>query len=91
MKKKRLDALPPGSKAQMTSRSSMITEAFVNWLTHFSRYKAAGSCLLASVGATSHLDHSTVETADRHDYTVMPSKSDCPCTAAYGQICLWST
>jgi len=30
MKEKRLDALPPGAIAQMTSRGSMITEAFVN-------------------------------------------------------------
>jgi len=75
----------------MTSRGSMITEAFVNWITHFSRYKAAGSCLLVFDGATSHLDHSIVETADRHDYTVLPSKSGYTCTAAYGQICLWTT
>jgi hypothetical protein len=37
-----LDALPPGSIAQMTSSGSMTTEAFVNWLTRFSRYKGAG-------------------------------------------------
>jgi len=42
---KRLDALPPGSIAQMTSRGSVIIEAFVNYLTHFSRYKVSGSCL----------------------------------------------
>jgi len=91
MKGKRLDALPSEPTAQMTSRGSMITKAFINWLTHFSRYKAAGSCLLAFDGAILHLDRSTVETADRHDYTLMPSKSDYPCTAAYGQICLWTT
>jgi hypothetical protein len=38
-----LDAFSSGSIAQMTSRGSMITEAFVNWLTHFSCYKVAGS------------------------------------------------
>ena len=37
-----LDALPPWSIAQMTSCGSMTTEAFVNLLTHFSRYKCAG-------------------------------------------------
>jgi hypothetical protein len=78
MKVKRLDALPPGSIAQMTSRGSMITEAFVNWLTPFSRYKVAGLCLLVFDGATLHLDHSIVEAADSHDYTFMSSKSDYP-------------
>lgn len=39
------DALPPGSLAQMTSSGSMTTEAFVNWLTRFSRYKGAGPAL----------------------------------------------
>jgi len=78
MKVKRLDALPPGSIAQMTSRGSMITEAFVKWLTPFSLYKVADSCLLVFDGATSHLDHSIVEAADRHGYTFMPSKSDYP-------------
>jgi hypothetical protein len=37
-----LDALPPGSKAQMTSSGSMTTEVFVSWLTRFSRYKVGG-------------------------------------------------
>jgi hypothetical protein len=68
MKVKRIYALPPESIAQMTSRGS-ITEAFVNWLTPFSRYKVAGSCLLVFDGATSDLDHSIVEAADRHGYT----------------------
>lgn len=65
------DALPPGSIAQMTSRGIMIIEAFLNWLTHFSRYKVAVSCLLVLDSATSHLDHSTVESADRHDITLL--------------------
>jgi hypothetical protein len=38
MKREWLDALSPGSIAQMTSRGSMITEAFVHWLAHFSHY-----------------------------------------------------
>jgi hypothetical protein len=37
-----LDALPPGSIAHMTSSGSMTTEAVVEWLTHFSRYKGEG-------------------------------------------------
>ena len=37
-----LEALLPGCIAQMTSNGSMTTEAFVHWLTLFSRYKGAG-------------------------------------------------
>ena len=44
-----LDALHPGSTVQTTSRGS-ITEAFVNWLTHFSHYKFAGSCYWCLTG-----------------------------------------
>ena len=55
----------------MTSRGSMTTETFVNWLTYVSPYKFAGSCLLVFDGATSHLDHSTVKAADRHDITLL--------------------
>ena len=36
-----LDALPPGSIAQMTISGSTTTEAFVNWLTRFGPYKGA--------------------------------------------------
>ena len=54
----------------MTSCGSMTTEAFVNWLPHFNRYKVSGSCLLVFDGMTSHLDHSTVEAADYHDITL---------------------
>jgi hypothetical protein len=71
MKGEWLDALPPGSIAQMASHGSMTTEAFVNWLTHFSRYKVAVSCLLVSDGMTSHLDHSKVEAADCLDITLL--------------------
>jgi hypothetical protein len=53
----------------MTSHGS-ITEAFVKWLTHFSHYKVAGSCLLVFDRAISHLDHSTVEAAHCHDITL---------------------
>jgi len=49
----------------MTSRGSKIIEAFVNWLTHFGRYKVAVSCLLVLDGAILHLVHSTVERRDR--------------------------
>ena len=66
MKGEWIDALPPGSIAQMTSRGSMTTEAFVNWLTHFSHYKVAGSCLLVFDGMTSHLHHSIVEAEHCH-------------------------
>jgi hypothetical protein len=61
----------------MTSRGSMTTAAFVNWLTHFSHYKAAGSCVLAFDGVTSYLDHSKVEAADCHDITLLcfPSRT----------------
>lgn len=45
----------------MTGRGSMMTEAFVYWLQHFSCYKIAGTCLWVFDGATSHLDHITVE------------------------------
>jgi len=55
---------------QMTNHDS-ITEAFVNWLTHFSHYNVAGSCLLVFDGVISHLDHGIVEAADRHDITLL--------------------
>ena len=71
MKGEWLHALPPGSITQMTSHGSMTTQAFVNWFTHFSHYKVAGSYLLAFDEVTSHLDHSTVEAADRHDITLL--------------------
>ena len=70
MKGEWLHALHPGSTAQMTSGGS-ITEAFVNWLTHFSHYKVAGTCLLLFDGAISHLDHSIVDAADHHDITLL--------------------
>lgn len=70
MKGEWLDALHPGSTAEITSRGS-IKEAFVNWLIHFSHYKFAGSCLLVFDGAMSHLDHSTAEAADCHDITLL--------------------
>ena len=72
-----LEALPPGSIAQMTSCGSMTTEASVNWLTHFSHYKVAGSCLLVFDKVTSHLDQCTVEAADHCDITLLrlPSKT----------------
>jgi len=66
-----LDALPPGSVTQMISHGSMTTEAFVNWFMHFSHYKVAGSYLLVFDEVTSHLEHSTVEAADRHDITLL--------------------
>lgn len=71
MKGEWLDALPPGSITQMTSHGSMTTEAFVNWFMHFSHYKVTGSYLLVFDEVTSHLDHSTVEAADRHDITLL--------------------
>ena len=71
MKGEWLDALPPGSITQITCRSNMTTEAFVNWLTYFIRYKAASSCLLMFDGVTSHLDHSIVEAADCHLITLL--------------------
>jgi hypothetical protein len=46
MKGEWLDALTPGSIAQLTTRGSMTAEAFVNWLTHFIHYKVAHPCLL---------------------------------------------
>lgn len=54
----------------MTSYGSMTTEAFVNWLLHFSHYKYAGPCLLVFDGVTSHQRHTIVEAADRHDVTL---------------------
>jgi len=55
---------------KMTSCGSMTTEAFVNWLTHFSHYKVAGSRLLVFDRVTLHLDHSIVEAAD-HNITLL--------------------
>jgi len=55
MKGKRLDALPTGAIAQMTSRGSVITEAFFNWLMHFSRYKVAGSFSLQFINQRMHI------------------------------------
>ena len=71
MKGEWVDALPPGSIAQMTSHGSTTTEAFVNWLTHFSHYKVAGSCLLVFDRVTPHLDHSLGEAAGCHDTTLL--------------------
>jgi hypothetical protein len=66
-----LEVLHPGSVAQMTSHGSMTTQAFLNWLAHFSYYKVAGPCLLVFDQGTSLTDCSVVETADRHDITLL--------------------
>ena len=66
-----LDELPSGSIAQITSRVNMKTEVLFDWLTHFSCYKVAGSCLLVFDGVTSHLDHSITKAADRHYITLL--------------------
>ena len=71
MKGEWLDTLPPGSLTQMTSHGSMMTEAFVNWVIHFSHYKVAGPCLLVFDGATSHLDHNILEATDCHDIILL--------------------
>ena len=76
MKGEWLDALPPGSIAQMTIRGSMATEAFVNWQTHFSHYKVAGSCLIVFDRAMSHLDHSIMEATDSPNITLLRLPSE---------------
>jgi len=55
----------------MTSRGSVTTEAFVKWLTHFSRYKVTDSCLLVFEWATSHVDRSILGAAERPDIIIV--------------------
>lgn len=71
------DHLPPGSKIMMTGKGSMTSEAFISWLTHFSKYKNPGPTLLIFDGAKSHLDISIVEAADNLGITLfcLPSNT----------------
>jgi len=74
MKGEWLDALTPGSIAQLTTHGSMTAEALhISYIIklHIPAYWCFDQ-------ATSHLDHSKVEAAVRHDITLMPSNSDYP-------------
>ncbi|CAG4937489.1 unnamed protein product [Parnassius apollo] len=67
MKGEWLDSLPTGAVAQMTPKGSMTTDAFVNWIHHFSKFKLPGNVLLIFDGAKCHLDYSIVETAEKYE------------------------
>lgn len=59
------DELPLGSLVRMAPKGSMTTELFIEFLRHLSRYKGSGPTLLVFDGASSHLDYSIVDEADR--------------------------
>lgn len=59
--------LPPGSVIEMTAKGSMTTQTFVKWIDHFSKFKPAGKVLLIFDGASSHLDYTIVEAAEKND------------------------
>lgn len=69
--------LPSESKILMTKRGSMTTDAFIQWLDHFARFKSPGPVLSIFDGASSHLDIRIVEAADKHNVTLfcLPSNS----------------
>lgn len=60
------DGLPRGSLVRMSPKGSMTTALFIDFLRHLSRYKGTdGHILLVFDGASSHLDYSIVDEADR--------------------------
>lgn len=59
--------LPPGSAIEMTAKGSMTTQTFVKWIEHFSKFKPIGKVLLIFDGASSHLDYTIVEAAEKND------------------------
>lgn len=61
------DNLPAGSSVKMSPKGSMTTELFVDFIKHLAKYKTQGKILLIFDGASSHLDYTIVEEADRHD------------------------
>lgn len=69
--------LPEESKILMTKKGSMTTDAFIQWLDHFAKFKSPGPVLLIFDGASSHLDIRIVETAEQHEITLfcLPSNT----------------
>lgn len=71
------DNLPAGSFVKMSAKGSMTTELFVEFIKHLAKYKTQGKILLIFDGASSHLDYTIVEEADRHDIVLycLPSNT----------------
>lgn len=71
------DNLPQGSILMMTAKGSMTTEAFVEYIKHFAKFKPEGKVLLIFDGASSHLDCAIVEEADKHNIVLycLPSNT----------------
>lgn len=69
--------LPPGSVIEMTTKGSMTTQTFVKWIDHFSNFKPPGKVLLIFDGASSHLDYTIVEAAEKSDIVLfcLPSNT----------------
>ena len=61
------DNLPPDTLVQMSEKGSMTTELFIEWLDHFSKFKAAGTVLLIFDAATSHISPRIVDVASSND------------------------
>ena len=66
MKQEWMDNLPTGSIAAMTSRGSMTSEVFVDWLNHLASYKSQGNCLLIFDGPKCHLNYRILQRAEKH-------------------------
>ena len=69
--------LPPGTKVFMTKKGSMTTECFIKWLEHFNEFRKRGSTLLIFDGASSHLDYTIADAADRFGITLFCLPSNC--------------
>ena len=59
------DGLPAGTLVKMADKGSMTTQLFIQFIEHLARYKGTGQTLLVFDGASSHLDISIVDAADR--------------------------
>lgn len=71
------DNLPAGSLVKMAPKGSMTTELFIEFIKHLGKYKTQGKVLLIFDGASSHLDYTIVEEADKHDIVLycLPSNT----------------
>lgn len=69
--------LPDGSTLKMTAKGSMTTEIFVEYIKHFAKFRVPGKVLLIFDGASSHLDYTIVEEAEKHDIVLycLPSNT----------------
>lgn len=52
----------------MTAKGSMTTETFVKWIDNFSIFKPTEKVLLIFDGASSHLDETIVDAAEKKRY-----------------------